>query len=104
MHYNFYDEITYMEPSAPVPYEIEYFDRQSLREIRTMLNNGAYNNKIIISEHLLFLEHLAEKLQQITLNEQSAGVSATMLRTNISEIKNLYSTLSSMLDKFSSAS
>jgi hypothetical protein len=104
MPYNFYDEVTYMEPSAPVPYELEYYDRQSLQEIRKMITGNSYNDASTISEHLLFLEHLADKLQQIIANEQSAGVSAMMLRTNILEIKNIHDTLHSMLTKFKNAS
>ena len=104
MPYNFYDEVTYMEPSAPVPYELEYYDRQSLQEIKTMISSNSYDDVSTISEPLLFLEHLAEKLQQIIANEQSAGVPAMMLRSNVLEIKNLYGTLQSMLNKFSKAS
>lgn len=104
MHYNFYDEVTYMEPSAPTSYELEYYDRQSLQEIRNMIMGGAYHDPNTISEHLLFLEHLVDKLQQFIANEQSAGVSTLMLRNNITEIKSLHEILHSMLDKAKNAS
>jgi hypothetical protein len=104
MHYNFYDEVTYMEPSAPTPYELEYYDRQSLQEIRNMILQGAYNDLDTISEHLLFLEHLVDKLQQVVANEQSAGVSTSMLRNNMTEIKSLHEILQSMLGKAKNAS
>jgi hypothetical protein len=104
VHYNFYDEITYMEPSAPVPYQLEYFDRQSIKEIRSMILQGAYHNQNTVSEHLLFLEHLVDKLQQIIANEQSAGVSTLMLKDNIIEIKSLREILNSIRENFSRAS
>jgi hypothetical protein len=104
VHYNFYDEITYMEPSAPVPYQLEYFDRQSIKEIRNMVLQGAYHDPNTVSEHLLFLEHLVDRLQQIVANEQSAGVSTLMLKDNITEIKSLRAILHSILENFSSAS
>lgn len=92
-----YDEVNiYLEQSTPVPYFMEYYHRQSLEEIKKCIRTEAYHDSTTISEHLLFLEHLADKLQQILGNEQSAGESAIILRTQISEIKDLHNTLNSM--------
>jgi len=99
-----YDELMYLDLSNPVPYELEYYDRQSLKEIKEMALNHEYTDASTISEHLLFLEHLADKLQQILHNEESAGESAMVLRENLKEIKNLYNTLNFILNGINQAS
>lgn len=104
MVFSEYDEITYMEPGTPVPYTLEFYDRQSLDEIKDMLVNHQYHDTSTISEHLVFLEHLADKLQQVLSNEGSAGESAMLLRKQMAEVKNLYDTLYSILQRVKNAS
>jgi|GEM_PF-2973009 len=99
-----YDELGYLGQSVPVPYNMEYYDKQSLNEIRRYITDHAYRDTSTISEHLLFLEHLADKLQQILSNETSAGESAMILRENLREVKNLYDTLSLMMSRINNAS
>lgn len=104
MVFDEYDEITYMEPGTPVPYKLEFYYRQSINEIRGMIEHHMYHDTSTISEHLLFLEHLADKLQQVLANERSAGESAMMLRKQLADIKNLYDTLNSIMQRMKNAS
>ncbi|MBW2992307.1 hypothetical protein KY345_03775 [Candidatus Woesearchaeota archaeon] len=99
-----YDELMYLDQIVPVPYSMPYYDRQSLKEIKAMLMSNAYKEASTIAEHLLFLEHLADKLQQILVTENSAGDSAMILRQQITDIHNLHDTLNSMLQRMNNAS
>jgi hypothetical protein len=104
MSFTEYDEVIYMKAGAPVPYKMEFYYRDSLTEIKVMLQNHMYHDTSTISEHLVFLEHLADRLQQIISNEQSAGESATVLRKQLAEIKNLNDVLHSKLKGLNGAS
>ena len=99
-----YDELAYLDQPGHNPYTLEYYDRQSIKEIKQMIVHNSYTDASTISEHLLFLEHLAEKLQQILSKESSAGESAMILRENMNEIKNLHNILNSMLHSSAGAS
>ena len=99
-----YDELIYLDSSNPVPYALEYYDRQSLNEIKRMVLKHTYTDASTTHEHLLFLEHLADKLQQALRNGWSAGDSAGMLKDNLNEIKNLQNALHFILNGINSAS
>ena len=100
-----FEEVLTMEAGVvPAPYEMEYYDKDSINEIKKMIANNLYQDANTIQEHLLFLEHLAGKLQQALSAEQGRGESAWNLRKNIDEVKNIFNVLSSLKNRFSRAS
>lgn len=100
-----FDEVLDMELGlVPKPYEVEFHDKESINEIKNMVADGLYQDIDTVKEHLRFLEHLADKLQDAIKSEQNRGESAWSLRKIISDIKNLHNALSSLINRFSSAS
>jgi len=94
-----FDEVMNMNVSpASSLYEMEDFHRDSLNEIRRMIRHNLYEDSSIVSEHIMFLEHLLEKLQEILDNEQKVGESAIHLKRDITDITRLLNALYALKD------
>lgn len=94
-----FDEVMNMNvnPSTSL-YEMEEFHRESLREIKRMLSDDSYSDSQVVADHIMFLEHLLEKLQEILSNEQKLGESAIHLRRDMSDINRLLNALYELKD------
>jgi hypothetical protein len=81
-------------------YELEYYDRASLKEIEKLINLNAYNDPASVREHMEFLERLLYKLQYIKMEEIKEGFPTLELDESISEINALFRKLTNMMYLF----
>ena len=81
-------------------YELEPFDRDSLKEINNMITNNLYNDEKTIAEHLEFLEQLCNKLENKQLAEGEIGYTNYTLIKTIREVKRMMDVLSAKLSNF----
>ena len=78
---------------------LEYWERESLDEIRNMLANDLYRDSGTINDHLEYLDHLINKIQTLIQQEASFGDSALELKRALAESKSFYNKLSSLLER-----
>ncbi|MBN2421050.1 hypothetical protein JXB27_02105 [Candidatus Woesearchaeota archaeon] len=81
-------------------YDLEFYDRASLKEIERLITLGSYTDEHTIQEHLEFLERLLYKLQYIKMEEIKEGFPTLELDEAISEINTLFKKLTNMLYVF----
>jgi len=80
-------------------YEIEPFDNQSLEEIKRLLKEGKYKDPAQLRDHMEYVEDLIQRLTAIIQDEDKAGIQNFSLRRDYAHIKELYATMSALLDK-----
>lgn len=77
-------------------YELEYYDRDSIREIEHSINLNAYKDAVEVKEHMDFLERLLFKLQSIRIEEMKEGFPTLELDESITEINHLFRKLANI--------
>lgn len=81
-------------------YELEPFDRESLKEIDRMLRNNEYKEEQTIIEHLEFLEQLYNKLENKQLAEGEIGYTNFTLIKTMKEVQRMIDILTSKMSSF----
>jgi hypothetical protein len=94
------NDLNLIKNSVPFPYSLEFYDRDSIEEIRRCIKEHFYNNKKTILEHLEYLDHLFLKLQSILQLETSYGVPIAEIKKDLVEINLLKNQLSALLNQF----
>lgn len=77
-------------------YELEYYDRDSIREIEHSINLNAYKDAVEVKEHMDFLERLLFKLQSVRIEEMKEGFPTLELDESIIEISRLFKKLANV--------
>ena len=80
------------------PYELEESDRDSLNQIKMKIKKSAYISREQINQHLLYLEHLENKLATILSGEQKKGVINEFLNETLRKVASLFKELELLLD------
>ncbi len=93
-----YDLDECVEP-IPKPGHMEQYDRRSLDEVRNKIAQRAYRDGQEVRDHLLFLERLADKLQNKLHTEQSDGETGWSLNRDLTKVKDTFKILARLLDK-----
>ena len=94
------DDLSRIGKVMPEPHHMEYYDRNSLNEIKKLIDKNRYDSKEQIEEHLQFLERLADKLKQSLDQEQSYGENAWTLKKDVDDVRKTFAALSTLLDKY----
>lgn len=79
-------------------YELEDHDAKSLLEIKRMLNGRLYKSREKAHEHLVYLEHLENKLAHIFSEERKAGILNQPLETFLTDLPGLIRRLNAMME------
>lgn len=74
-------------------YELELHDRLSIKDISHVLEQGEYNDKKLLHDHMYFLEHLLHRLEVIRLDEVREGFPTFDLDRSVYEIRELFKRL-----------
>ena len=82
------------------PYELADSDLNSINEIKRRIRKSAYTSREQINQHLLYLEHLENKLSAILSGEQRKGVINEFLNETLRHVASLFKELELLLDKF----
>ena len=77
-------------------YDVEYYDRSSLKEMEKLINLNSYTGLRQVKEHMDFLERLLFKLQTIRMEEIKEGFPTLELDESISEINSLFRKLTNV--------
>ncbi|HIH42960.1 TPA: hypothetical protein HA246_04915 [Candidatus Woesearchaeota archaeon] len=94
------DDLGRIGKVIPEPHHMEYYDRNSLNEIKKLIDKNRYDRREQIEEHLQFLERLADKLKSTLDQEQSYGETAWMLKKDVEDVRKTFAALSTLLDKY----
>ena len=90
--------VEYIERKYESPYELEESDRDSLNQIKIEIKKSAYASREQINQHLLYLEHLENKLATILSGEQKKGVINEFLNETLRKVPSLFKELELLLD------
>jgi hypothetical protein len=85
-----------IEREMCIGYDVEYYDKASLKEMERMISSNAYTNFRTLKEHMDFLERLLFKLQTIKMEEIREGFPTLELDEAIAEINMLFRKLSNV--------
>ncbi len=88
------------EFKARKEYELEFHEKESLKELKKCIDNRKYKTARQISEHLEYLEDLMEKLKRIISLEERGGLVNLSLKREYGQIRELYNKLSLLYNKF----
>ena len=80
-------------------YELESFDKESLAEIRKLLKEDGYKDPIKLRDHMEYVESLITRLLRIIQDEDKQGLMNMSLKRDFAKVKELYDTMSRLLDR-----
>jgi hypothetical protein len=80
-------------------YELEFYDRDSIDEVKRMLELGRYTDRDMLRDHMEYVENLLEKLSRISMEEKRAGTMNLSLDRDIQHVRALYAQMSMLLDR-----
>jgi len=82
----------------PERYYMHNYDKNSIKEIKRLIEEGKYKDKYTVKQHLKFLEVLAEKLRMKINEEKRVGNISWSLERDFAEIKEVFSELNKILE------
>lgn len=94
-----YNEVLENEGGS-IPYEMTFFDRQSLDEIKSMIDNSLYFDALMVKDHMEFLENLKLRLQN-AISSETKPEAVEALKKNIMEVDHTIFNLNGMMNKAS---
>ena len=77
-------------------YHMEYYDKDSMKQIEAYLLKKSKKDKKMISQYLAYAEHLIEKLQTKLQIEKNSGNPALDLEKDIARVKDIFAKLSNL--------
>jgi hypothetical protein len=80
-------------------YELEQFDRDSIAEIKRLINAKEYKDAKQLRDHMEYVEDLIGRLTRILEDEAKEDIANLSLRHDLMKIKDLYSEMSAILDR-----
>ena len=80
-------------------YELESFDKDSLRDIRKSIDTGGYKDPVKLKDHMEYVEELIQRLSRILEDEAKEDIVNLNLKHELIKIKELYDEMSRLLDK-----
>ena len=93
------NDLNLINDSSPEHYGLEFYERESLDEIKRCITKGFYHERRTIMEHIEFLNNLLLKLQSATQLELSYGGSALESKHDMAEVNSLKNQLSSLANQ-----
>ena len=81
-------------------YDMDEHEKKSIEEIKRCIINGTYCDKEMVMAHMAYLERLADKIQQIIVNEKKEGVVAWDLEDDYKKIRKLHDRLNELYHGF----
>ena len=94
------NDLNLIKESKPEPYRLEFYERESLDEIKRCIKNHFYHDRKTVMEHIEFLDHLAIKLQSAVQLEMSYGESSPEAKKDLVEVNSLKSQLAALANQF----
>tara|TARA_Y100000034_G_C6596233_1_gene259214 strand:+ start:70 stop:369 length:300 start_codon:yes stop_codon:yes gene_type:complete len=92
-------DLTEDEDLIPRPGSLEDFERDSLQEIMKRIAEDSYKDPQELREHLLFVERLADKVQNKLLAQSEGGETSWNLKRDLKKVKDIFKVLCRILDK-----
>ncbi|MBS1266967.1 MAG: hypothetical protein MAG795_00937 [Candidatus Woesearchaeota archaeon] len=81
-------------------YELEFHEKESLKEIKKCIENQTYTHASHVSEHQEYLEDLMEKLKRIISMEDNRGMVNLSLKKEYAKVRKIHNNLSIIYDNF----
>ena len=94
------NDLNVMSDTHPDPYHLEYYEKESLNEIKRCLKEGFYHDRHTIMDHIEFLDHLMLKLQSSIQMELSSGTSALEAKDDLAEVQSIKNKLLALANQF----
>ncbi|GEM_PF-4892809 len=83
-----------------IPYEPNYAENESLKQIKQLLTKGSYTNKTKIHEHIHYLIGLENKFTKILTAEQREEIINDLLPDVLKNVKTMLNKLKHLMRTF----
>ena len=85
--------------SACKGYQLDQFERDSIREISRKINKDQYYDAVSVESHLHYLEDMIQRIRSILRLEEQSGITNMRLRRDLAQVELHYRKLSNHLKK-----
>lgn len=93
-----FDDVEKLKQSKPTGYNLEYYERDSISEIKKIIAQKGYKNRQQIESHMQFLENLADKLKDKISLQKGLGEVSWGLERDFEDVKQLFSILGNLIE------